>query len=320
MAPAKEPRKSTRLEQSGKSMQRDVSEHLVFRPQLPFSWQEMVAEKKILSPAQVRKYLEEARIELLETPGPHQKQRQELEKGWLDWWISFFDMYRYELDPDKARQKFLTLREVADQNTKQGRQGKITANFFANGLEGHAGHRHAIKHIVSILRKGFVGLLLDEEISAGKPREAHFLPLELRMCMWAYFMTYSRIDGRLQKRELDYIAIMPNSRIKGRLPEKVNRFYDLLFRATRSLFHFVMKGDPHFHRKLGRNLASSGWPNDENPWWVFEPFTPEIAETLDAMVFPPLDEAGTTKRTERLLPARPRLGDNPVDSEPPDFG
>lgn len=258
---------------------KSVEKYLSYRPELPFTWQEMLEQKKILSVDELIHHLELARGYLRNTPGPHQESRKDLEPDWLGWWHTFFIKNRNYLKKNRARKKLKTLSEVAVENQKMNSKQNITASYFANGLEGHAGHRWAIQYIVTALQKGYVGLFLDEKITPGKARDQHYLPLEMRLSMWAYFFVVAeQLLGDSEVRELDYLTVIPENRSLS-----PGEYYDKIFFESRAKNHFVMEGDPHFFEKVARNRHDgdgSGVP--------------------DVFVFPPVDIASTTGRVQWL--------------------
>lgn len=262
----------------------------MYEGDMPYSWQEMVTEHKVISPTELLQHLHIAQKKLTETPGIHQAQRQALEPDWIGWWISFLRSNFEDLDSKKAGSKLKSIRRIAGENAKRNEQGVVTANFFASGLEGHGGHRHAVNHIVSILSLGkrYVGILLDEKIAPAKERTRHHLTLQMRMSMWAYYFLKRETEGKTRLCELDYIGIMPENK-RG---TPTNIFYNHIFVATKAMFHFVMRGDPYFSEKFARN-----GDNDER--MVIDGF--QGMNLTDLLVFDEINEPTTTERTRRLL-------------------
>jgi hypothetical protein len=272
------------------------SEHLRYRPELPFTWQEMLREKRILSPVDTLRHLEIAYGYLVNTPGPHIKERLNEADDWLGWWIQFFRKFEDTLNEQHVARKLLTLDEVSLRNDECNKAGIITANFFANGFEGHPGHRHAADYIISIIENGFTGILLDEAISPGKERGAHFLPLQLRLSMWAYFFVYDETYTK-QLKGLSYLSVIPT------MPEvePVNDYYDRIFAQTRAQYHFVAKEDAHFDEKFRRNSSVMSRTNGEN-WQVFDPAGSLRNDSLEVLSFPIVKNTkSTTERTRWLL-------------------
>lgn len=272
-----------------------MPDFLTYRPELPDTCWEMLETKRVLPVADLLRHLKLAEGYLKNTPGQHREERNDHVDEWLGWWIRFLEEFGDSLDSEIAGRKLLTPDEVAQANDEKKNEFVVTANLFANGREGHPGHRYAISYCTSILRRGFVGLLLDEHMTPGKSRERHYLPLQLRLSMWAYYFSY--VEGNPPRATgLDYVSVIPKK------PEgiKVDEYYDQIFRDTHAMFHFVGRQDPHFEQKFRRNSFDNGWPKEESPWMIFD-YLNDASLMEEVFSFDLVNTLRTSWRAQRLL-------------------
>jgi len=228
-------------------------QYLVYSPdiQLP-GYQEMIAEKQTLPVVELLAHLNAARDVLLQ-PGPNLYRRKSGLPQWLDWWIEYLG--KNQFDEQIAGNKLLTNAEVAARNLALSKKGSYSGVSFGNGYEGTEAHRHFINWMINYSGpKIETGIFIDSKYYPGpdKIRGNHFLPLSIRLSMWALYR--NRIGG------LDYISVIPER--EGDLAE----FYDTFFNRTLATLYFVSNNDPHFKNKKVRNPA---WAP---PWVVVHSF------------------------------------------------
>lgn len=194
----------------------------------------MTAEHLVISPSALTNELIAAYKFLVTVPGEHLINRRELAPEWLGWWINYLNRFPSSNELLVPSDKLKSIEDIG--GVLRSRKGTSGVLFVA-AAEGHEGHRHAaswMKHHV----KTVVWLFEQEERLGQKARGGSFLPLEVRLSMWAHHP------------DVDLISITPYADCQN--VDELNAHYRRVFEATGSTYCFATKGDPNLEAKIGR--------------------------------------------------------------------
>lgn len=193
------------------------------------SWESLLKREFPIEQEILRQSLKGANNFLTSEPGPNLTKRRGFSDDWLGWWIRLLD------SPKKPGQ--ITQFEMIPGVAKNRKWP--TGVLFCGGLEGHRGHRWAVTWAHSFVTP--VLLFEQEEYLGEKARGGAFLPLSVRLSMWAYY-----------SQDL-IISVLPTRR-NG---ESDETFYKRIFDQTGADYCFATEGDPYQEQKRGRGKAEN---------------------------------------------------------------
>lgn len=225
------------------------------------TWNELIAQHKVFAPWVIRQVLQEAKEFLMTEEGPHLDRRKRLSSEWLDPWIDKI-LPRQTVRGNKivSSNKIMPIKEI--------RRYLIESDNYPNsgvlnvaGAEGHQGHLFAARYMAD---KGFFPIWIFEQNNYfdNKKREAPFLPLELRLSMWAcYFKQGIMTVAPYRKEGVSF-----------------QDHYQEVFNLTGARYSLATIKDPNLGQKTSRG--------DYHP----------------DLIIPYIDTARTTDRVRRLFP------------------
>lgn len=150
------------------------------------TWQEVLEDKVLVTPRELINILDEAREFLSTAEGPNLMKRRELAGEWFGWWRLNLIMHntRSEYDFDVLRKKLCPIERVRNRLPGVGAFYKDSGVLNVAGAEGHAGHVAAAFEMSEKVHA--IWAFEQDSYFKLKPRPAPFLPLTVRLWMWAY--------------------------------------------------------------------------------------------------------------------------------------
>lgn len=192
----------------------------------------------ILAPWILQTVLIQARDYAASAPGPHLSRRELLVPLWLNFWIALAQNNSGHLENEKLIRSYRTIPfdSVGEVVKKLTAEKKTTGVLNAAGMEGHWGHQRAVNYMAT---KVDVPILLLEGpgyFILHSDRRKPFLPLIVRISMWAL---YSGIG---------LISVSP-----PKSPDvSEDEHYQNVFLMTRASYSFAEEDDPHESDKRSR--------------------------------------------------------------------
>lgn len=193
------------------------------------SWKTLLRRESPIEQKTLRQFLIEANNFLTTEPGPNLIRRRTFSDDWLGWWIRLLDSSK---KPGQITQ-FEMVSGITQ--TRQSPKGVL----FCGGLEGHRGHRWAVMWVHSFTTP--ILLFEQDEYLEQKDRGGAFLPLAVRLSMWAYYSQDS------------IISVLPARR--GGESDEI--FYKRIFDQTGADYHFATEGDPYQEQKRARGKPAN---------------------------------------------------------------
>jgi hypothetical protein len=235
------------------------------------TWQEMVDEKKVIAPKLLADILYDARVFLSTEPGPNLQRRREMVVTWFDYWQQMLldkpKVPKHLLLQDgfvRAEEGIMKIENVA------GHVGLYVTSWsgalFLGGGEGHRGHWWAAKYMADTMGDHCLSVWCFEQesfLEENKVRGGSFLPLPVRLSMWAHHP------------EVNIVTVLPQKECGVGTSDH----YDEQFRLLGVNYFFVTEDDPYLEEKKKRGQQG------------------EIDN-----VIPKLAVASTTQRVERFVP------------------
>lgn len=229
------------------------------------TWQEMMEKNVVISPEKALEALKEAYELLTTAPGPNLERRKVLAVGWFNYWQDL--LVRFSRCPCgdlvDSGAKLVGFKNLSG-FLKDKYGGINTGMLFVAGAEGHEGHVHAAKYMSEMVPVTIWGFEQPEYMKT-KERRANFLPLELRLSMWACMPNIS------------HLTVLPlnTSGISD------SEHYNDLFKMSGVMYFFAHEKDPNLSEKLLRGKQD----------------LPKEVRTI-----PDLPTVRTTDRVKRLIP------------------
>ena len=192
----------------------------------------------ILAPWALQSVLTQARDYAVSAPGPNLNRRELLIPSWLDFWIRLAENFTYASETQllvvgRRAVQFEQIGEVLDILHKKGQTSGV---LNAAGMEGYWGHQKAIDYMAAKVDAPILLLEGQEYFIRHPERRKHFLPLLVRISMWAL---YSGIG---------LISVSP-PKAQG---ASESEHYQNVFQRTEAMFNFAEAGDPHEFEKRAR--------------------------------------------------------------------
>lgn len=198
----------------------------------------MTAEHLVISPLPLANILTSAFQYLRTFPGEHLNERRELAPEWLGWWINYLSGFPSSNELLVPSDKLKSIEDIG--GVLRSRK-EASGVLFVAAAEGHEGHRHAARWMKDHV-KTVVWLFEQDEYLKRKPRGAPFLPLEVRLSMWAHH------PG------VDLASITPYTDCLN--VDELNAYYKRIFKTTDATYCFATKGDPNLEAKIGRGQSA----------------------------------------------------------------
>lgn len=194
---------------------------------------DLMGRHQIISPSVLKAELDDAFIHLVTTPGPHREDRRLHAPSWIPWWTGYLTTLPDAGGPLEDSAKVVPFEEIAPRLDPAQSSGLL----FAAGAEGHEGHRFAAwwmrRHVDQT-----VLMLEEEEYLEDKARGGSYLPLEVRLSLWAHHP------------HIDLVSVIP-LRDKVKFPD-VNQYYQDIFNRTGAQYCFATEDDPWEEAKRNR--------------------------------------------------------------------
>jgi len=238
------------------------------------TWQRMLEKEEILAPSVLLKILTRAEQFLVETPGPNWELRHLLAPRWFGYWQEL--IWKKEKDYPKravyvksdSSKPFEKVGKYLKHLKRTGSPYMEGGVLFVAGAEGHEGHIYAASHMSSY--EFCIWVFEQDEYFVNKKRKAPYLPLPVRLSMWAHW-------------GIDVVTVAPLR--NPQVSEKDH--YQALFNQTGAHYCFATEDDPNLQEKISR-----GKPN---------PIQIMRRQIEPVPIIPKLNVFSTSDRVSRLF-------------------
>ena len=204
-------------------------------------WEELLRQRKALSPFILAQVLRELCDFLTHAPGSNLHRRSHLVPGWLQWWVVQLRNAKYSIpyfDEQKtlfSNPHMVEFEKVPQEINKIGRSAGV---LFVAGAEGHWGHVEAFDYMEKYVLP--IWIFEQDAYLKRKKRKAPFIPLEVRLSMWAWIRK-------------GLFTVSPAH--TGRNTDEGH--YQYLFNQTRAQYSFSDEQDPNVKEKINRGRPAS---------------------------------------------------------------
>ncbi|MCJ7827651.1 hypothetical protein MUP65_00690, partial [Patescibacteria group bacterium] len=213
-------------------------------------WAEMVQRRVVYSRAVLPRVFSCAQEFLEETPGPNQPARAASARQMFRYWQGL--VYSFDRENFVEHRSLVPFEQVSQ--LPDIRNPRVN---FSAGAEGHEGHLAMVRHMAGVQRLA-LGCRLDygptilclEQDSyftrpgSGKKRTAPFLPLGVRLSMWAW------------EQHVDYVTILPEKPEEENPADFYNRIFEELVGGPDRGYCFSDKNDPNRSEKTSRGRGA----------------------------------------------------------------